>query len=1654
MMHTKKTSSRLPSGDAKLHYKMYKAGKLWLFAGISFIGTMAILGGNPVAASTTDDANSDANTSVKSDTEQTGNTVQLTKTQGQGAAQNTAADEAGSDAAGNDRTQKAIETPQSAAGSAVQNTAEKQQADTGNAEMQQAAPDTTAEQADTTAKTTDGANVDGAAAQGTENGSQRQAATTETAQSSQPAATAKAVTAARAAAAPVQKTQVDATSTTMTLQTQKDTIQSGETASFNFNLNVSGIETDGSSQKLIVNLPSNFALTDTDLSINGVTPTQDATNHQLIYDFATPQNGLTANKQFNFETQSGEIVNGTKVTMSAVFTDGENVVETGDQSVTVTSRAVYGVAIQFDGVLPSDGNGNLVTDANGQATIDRTKITGRAGDLVAYTVGISAPKQTLGQAFIAPGTIVRVRVALPLDMTYVGVDNTTPTPQLSTQSGMTILDFALVAPSVAEQKAAIKNLISQQFNIVARINNNVPYNTNLTVQALMGATTINSETITSDVATSTITTVPNYIKDGIPTGGTVMYFYAYSPQVEGQSGSTSASTNVDPQASPGDVLTYTLVLGDADFNASQQNYMPEYTSEAPGIKLTSEGYIRPIQEYSVTYDIDDHLNVNTLYVAKPIGYIEGNAALLDENPKFELFVKYQDSNTFENVPILSGMTDTSGQTIDLNGLLSNQRGVDKLKFVWEKPVTGQTYRNVTFTMTPKADYYGTVKNSLSADVTGFLLGTGWVQVQYSQDGAFLVGPMSGFKNGIPAPGTEIHGSNAAIWNQFMTSKTAEIVKPAENTPRVINESISFAKTTDGKADTGANQLLIDVDNNKASLQSFSGLTSYVTLPEGVTYTGNDPQVSVQIVDGKTLLTINWQRNALAPNSANTLSLDVDINGKLNLGTMGFGLYSTVTEPDTVVPRTIDPTAASDVQILQGASLPGLQLSQNVYALEILASVNDIAGHQVKAEASATNADGDSGSLVTVRANEDGQYVLSFAPTTDAALQNLTLTATLPRVGDTAVLATTARGTTTNDVQLSGPIQLPTSWQGKATVRYVTATAPDGLTEADVTDFSAVTGFTITYDDPQGYVDGGEQQIIVPVHVAGDAAEGTQAFISYAVAANGLTQAEGLKAGITVGTRQQANATVTYHDATMDIDLAVVNATTDSSLVGNLDTTSTYSSAAAIAAYLAQGYQLVSDGTKNADGSSAIKFTTGGATTNYVVTLKHAYSAGAVKTVTRKIHYVDGSGKTLAPDHVDSQSFLIVTDNVTGQTQTYTATGIAAAPTLTDGKPDSSDWTLSNLVSFAAVANPSIKNYKVTATTAADGDLKQVAAANINSASSNQVVTVTYGPDAGEVPTPVAAGDLTVRYVDENGKTLLPDVVKAGYVGNAYAVTAPSIKNYVLKSAPKVSGSFTAAAQTVTFVYGFATGEPGDEVQAGDLTIRYVDRNGKTLLPNVVKSGYVGNAFSVTAPSINAYTLQGNASAQGHFTKAAQTVTFVYEQIPGRPAEDQPATLTIHYVTADGTIVQPATTKAAYVGNAYGVTPPAIAGYQYVGLGNGSAPLDGHFARTATDIVLIYKANEGGTVQPGQPDIPDKPGHELPSTDGGTATPGKGGTQTVKTALPNTATTASETPVNSVKKNAVPRTLPQTGETHNNIAVILGLGLMSLVSGAWFRKRQH
>ncbi|WP_054750337.1 MucBP domain-containing protein [Lacticaseibacillus thailandensis] len=1132
-------------------------------------------------------------------------------------------------------------------------------------------------------------------------------------------------------------------------------------------------------------------------------------------------------------------------------------------------------------------------------------------------------------------------------------------------------------------------------------------------------------------------------------------------------------------------MQFRLQLGTADYIFGQADNSKSHllTSPSADIKYTSEGWIRELQKYEATYDIDDHLNVNQLYVGAPNAWIEGHPYALTEDPKFNLYVQYRGEMGFESTPIITGMTDTAGQWVDLSSLLDNARGVDKLRFEWTTPVAGQNYSNICFMMTPKAGYYGTVGNRLTVNIAGYC-GLGWVETQYDENGAYVVAyvPHIDVHEDL---GAEVHMLDGhgravrpgddydqrAVFNQYMTTKTAEIARPAENTPRVLNESLSFANQTAGKVDVGANQLVVTVENNKAALQSFDGLVSYVILPEGVAYTGNDAQVTASKQGGKTLLTIHWKRDALAPNSVNRLTLPVTVAATLNAAQLAVTIDSTVNQADTVVPRTIDPTDASDVQILANVTdILGTPINQKVYALTLVTPVNDDGrGVQLQSTALAANAAGDEGALVTVRAGEDGQYLLRFAPATSAVLQDVTIHVTLPYVGDQAELSATSRGTTTNDVHLAGPVQLPMSWAGKATVRYITAAAPTGLVAADVTNFADVTGLLVTFNDPAAYLDGGAQTLILPVHVADAATPGTQAYVSAAVSANGLSAAEGLRAGITVGVHQQASATVTYHDDTTDTDLRTVTAADDPTLTGFVGTTSAYDATPVIDEYLQAGYGLASDGTKDANGTRLIAFTTDGVTTNYVVHLYHNFVADKPTTSSQTIHYVDQHQQPLAPDHVDTVSFLTVRDMVTDASQSYvTLSTITGQPVVNDGVP-TGEWLVGTTADLAAVANPVITNYRVVATTAANGDLVAVPATTLMANSGAQVVTVSYDFATGEPGTSAAAGLLTIRYVNRYGMQLRAATTQTGYVGNGYSVTAPTLTGYTYvgpaKDSAALTGTFTSDPTTITLVYDLIQGQPGTSEAAGPLTIRYVNRYGMQLRATTTQTGYVGNGYSVTAPTLTGYTYVGpakdSAALTGTFTSDPTTITLVYDLIQGQPGTSAVSgPLTVRIVDQVGQPLRPALVRTDFVGNGYHVTVPTISGYDYVGLAQGSAALWGTFVATPTTITLVYRQQE-------QPGTPTPPRRYLPDT-GTTSTPTAPTSSprlmahTTGTRVTPTPTTRAVVATNRPTTRTLPatgahRTLPQTGDqTVRSGATlsVLGLGLLSLLSGLWFRKREH
>ncbi|ORI50706.1 hypothetical protein BMS87_09010 [Leuconostoc pseudomesenteroides] len=160
-------------------------------------------------------------------------------------------------------------------------------------------------------------------------------------------------------------------------------------------------------------------------------------------------------------------------------------------------------------------------------------------------------------------------------------------------------------------------------------------------------------------------------------------------------------------------------------------------------------------------------------------------------------------------------------------------------------------------------------------------------------------------------------------------------------------------------------------------------------------------------------------------------------------------------------------------------------------------------------------------------------------------------------------------------------------------------------------------------------------------------------------------------------------------------------------------------------------------------------------------------------VRQTIHYQYVNGSQAVPDKTDSTTFdhQVEIDKVTGKI------------VKDDG------WTAENgKTSFDSKKSPVIPGYTASkpASDSVDG---------LTHDSKDNVQTIVYAK------TPVAGGNVTAKYVDENGNPIADDVIASGNVGDPYSTTQKDVPGYTFKEVQgNPTGSFTDQDQTVTYVY--------------------------------------------------------------------------------------------------------------------------------------------------------------------------------------------------------------------------------------------------------------
>lgn len=225
---------------------------------------------------------------------------------------------------------------------------------------------------------------------------------------------------------------------------------------------------------------------------------------------------------------------------------------------------------------------------------------------------------------------------------------------------------------------------------------------------------------------------------------------------------------------------------------------------------------------------------------------------------------------------------------------------------------------------------------------------------------------------------------------------------------------------------------------------------------------------------------------------------------------------------------------------------------------------------------------------------------------------------------------------------------------------------------------------------------------------------------------------GAKQAVRMVYAQAKRATVTVKDATTGKTIQVLDYTTNPELRGAIGTTSTFDSATIIDPEVAKGYTLISDTTKNADGTSAIVFGQADDTNlAFTITLAHAFKT-TEKAINETITYQDQQQKQVAAPVTQTMTFATVTDQVTQDAVTYSNAAATGEPTLdVTGKPTDPSWVVyqaGDTVTFAGVKNPALAGKHVVSTTDTANDLTQTTAQPVTPDSADLAIVVTYAAD--------------------------------------------------------------------------------------------------------------------------------------------------------------------------------------------------------------------------------------------------------------------------------------------------------------------------------------
>lgn len=209
----------------------------------------------------------------------------------------------------------------------------------------------------------------------------------------------------------------------------------------------------------------------------------------------------------------------------------------------------------------------------------------------------------------------------------------------------------------------------------------------------------------------------------------------------------------------------------------------------------------------------------------------------------------------------------------------------------------------------------------------------------------------------------------------------------------------------------------------------------------------------------------------------------------------------------------------------------------------------------------------------------------------------------------------------------------------------------------------------------------------------------------------------------------------------------------------------------------------------------------------------------------------------------------------------------------------------------------------------------------------------------------AGHPITVKYQNERGQSLHPDIKLPGQLATPYATQPLSFDGYTLKTIEgRPTGVFTHEAQTVTYVYSRNAGKA--------VTVVYVDEAGKTIHDHLELDGKLTAPYVTQPLALSGYTFKTTyGQSTGVFTNEPKIVTYVYSRNAGK-------TVTVAYVDETGKTIHAPIELNGTLAAPYVTQPLTLSDYTFKTIQGQST---GVFTNEAQTITYVYTRNLGKTV---------------------------------------------------------------------------------------------